>query len=121
MVGMEMERQDIPEPELAPSRLTFVARFQAVERPENQVRQFGRMRIKPNWRRVAEATKRVACRNVKTRSVVMPNWRAKTLISSGRAAGRPSGFDPSIARRTEPCDAQGLAEKRRKTHPFCRR
>jgi hypothetical protein len=83
--------------------------------------EFGQMRIKPNWQRVAEATKRVAGRNSKTRSVVMPNWRAKKLILRDRATGRPSGSDPSIARRTEACEAQGLAEKRRKTHPFCRR
>ena len=50
----------------------------------------------------------------------MPNWRAKTLISSGRAVGRPSGFDTSIAPRTEPCDAQGRAKKRPKTSPFRR-
>ena len=83
--------------------------------------EFGKTRIMPNSQRVAEAGKGVAGLNVKTRSVVMPNWRAKTLILNGLAAGRPSGPDPSIAPRTGPGDAQGHAEKRRKTHAFCAR
>ena len=56
--------------------------------------EFGSRRIMPNSQKVAEAGKGVAGVDTKTRSVVMPNWRAKTLISSGRAAGRPSGSDP---------------------------
>jgi hypothetical protein len=80
--------------------------------------EFGKTRIMPNSQRVAEAGKGVAGVDVKTRSVVMPNWRAKTLISSGREAGRPNGSEPSTALRTGPCDAQGRAKKRRKPHPF---
>src|ERR1017187_9834915 len=71
--------------------------------------EFGKTRIMPNSQRVAEAGKGVAGVDVKTRSVVMPNWRAKTLISSGREAGRSRGRQavPSRVRGCGRGDAAG--------------
>lgn len=103
------------EPSERPEDLHNCRAFPAALTGGNGGPQFGFMRIMPNSGRVPEASKRVTGRNAKPRSVVMPNWGAKTLISwhvgqAGQAALRPQYSALDSRRR---CAARG--EKRQKT------
>jgi hypothetical protein len=80
--------------------------------------EFGSKRIMPNSGKGPEATKRVAGENVKTRSVVMPNWKGKALISRGLAGGRPSGSPPQYSALDSGRRWTGRGEKWRPEHPF---
>src|ERR1035438_6102121 len=85
---------------------------------ENQAGEFGIMRVLPNSGKTAKASKGVAGQDCKTRFVVMPNWRAKVLISRdvGQAGGTAS--NPQYSASTGVGQRATACGKRPKTHAF---